>query len=230
MLVCGRFALSTPMHLVAEMMETEPLSDLTPFEPSWNVAPQTFLPVATETGVHGEPSVPRHFRLMRWGFRPSWSKPTQREPINARSETMHEKPMFRRAAKARRGVVPADGWYEWMTTPQGKVPWYHQRMDGRVSLMAVLWETWTASDQHLESCAVLTQAANEDCKDVHDRMPVLLDAHEVDAWLASGELPGQPALGVVDRHPVSRDVNNVKNNHQGLVKPLQGLFNQEYGV
>ena len=229
MLVCGRFAISTPVHELAKMTASQPLSDLTPFEPSWNVAPPTFIPVGTEVGVQGEMDVPRHFRMMRWGFRPSWSKPSQREPINARSETIHEKPMFRRAAKARRGFVAADGWYEWMTTPQGKVPWFHHRMDGHLSLMAVLWETWTSSEEHLESCVVLTQAANEDCREVHDRMPVLLDSHEVEPWLSSGALPQQPGIGVIDRHPVSREVNSVHNNHAGLVKPLPGLFNQDYG-
>lgn len=217
------------MHELAKMTDSEPLSDLTPFEPSWNVAPQTFIPVSTEIGVHGETDVPRHFRLMRWGFRPSWSTPSHREPINARSETMHEKPMFRKAARNRRGLVPADGWYEWMTTPQGKVPWFHHRLDGRSSHFAVLWETWTSEDQHLESCVVLTQAANEDCIDVHDRMPVMLEAHEIEPWFASGTLPQQPGAGVLDRHPVSREVNSVQNDHPGLVKPLPGLFNQEYG-
>ena len=227
--MCGRFAISTPMHELAKMTDSEPLSDLTPFEPSWNVAPQTFIPVSTEIGVHGETDVPRHFRLMRWGFRPSWSTPSHREPINARSETMHEKPMFRKAARNRRGLVPADGWYEWMTTPQGKVPWFHHRLDGRISHFAVLWETWTSEDQHLESCVVLTQAANEDCIDVHDRMPVMLEAHEIEPWFASGTLPQQPGAGVLDRHPVSREVNSVQNDHPRLVKPLPGLFNQEYG-
>ena len=140
--MCGRFAIATPIHELADIMGCEPLSDLTPFEASWNVAPQTSVPVGTEVGVHGEINVPRHFRLMQWGFRPSWSKASNREPINARSETMHEKPMFRNAAKHRRGFVPADGWYEWMTTPQGKAPWFHQRMDTQPTMLAVLWETW----------------------------------------------------------------------------------------
>lgn len=227
--MCGRFALSTPMHDVARMAEAEPLSDITPFTPSWNVTPQSLIPVGTETGVHGEPDAPRHFRLMRWGLRPSWSKPSNREPINARSETMHEKPMFRAAAQSRRGFVPANGWYEWMTTPQGKVPWFHQRMDGGLSFLAVLWETWTSADEHLESCVLLTQEANEDCEDVHNRMPVVLDIHGLEAWLASGTLPPSPVSGFIDRHPVSRDVNSVSNDHPGLVKPLPGLFNQEYG-
>ena len=228
--MCGRFALATPMSELVKVLESEPLSDLTPVEPSWNIAPQTLIPVVTETGVHGEKNVPRHVRLMRWGFRPSWSKASNSEPVNARSETMHQKPMFRKAAQSRRGIVPADGWYEWMTTPQGKVPWYHHRMDGRVTFMAVLWDTWTSDDQHLESCAILTQPANEDCREVHNRMPVLLEGSHVSTWLAKGVLPAQPVQGTIDRHPVSRDVNSVQTNHPGLVKPLPGLFNQEYGA
>ena len=79
--MCGRFAIATPIHELADIMGCEPLSDLTPFEASWNVAPQTSVPVGTEVGVHGEINVPRHFRLMQWGFRPSWSKASNREPI-----------------------------------------------------------------------------------------------------------------------------------------------------
>ena len=228
--MCGRFAIATPIHELADTMGCEPLSDLTPFEASWNVAPQTLVPVGTEVGVHGEINVPRHFRLMQWGFRPSWSKASNREPINARSETMHEKPMFRNAAKHRRGFVPADGWYEWMTTPQGKAPWFHQRMDTQPTMLAVLWETWVNGDAHLESCVVLTQPANEDCQEVHNRMPVLLDHSTLSDWLSSGRLPPVPPLGAIDRHPVSRDVNSVNNNHRGLIQPLPRLFDHEYGA
>ena len=117
--MCGRFALGTPVQELATNIDAETLSDLTPFKPSWNVAPKAYIPVATQVDSNGQSDVQRHFRLMRWGFRPSWAKPSHREPINARSETMTEKPMFRAASERRRGVVPADGWYEWMTTPQG---------------------------------------------------------------------------------------------------------------
>ncbi len=228
--MCGRFALATPVNELAAEMDTEPLSDLTPFKPSWNVAPQRFIPVATEVGVQGEEQVKRHFRLMRWGFRPSWAKPSRREPINARSETLHEKPMFRAAAQRRRGVVPADGWYEWMTTPQGKTPWFHQRADGQACLMAVVWDTWTDGVEHLESCVLLTQAATEDCRDVHDRMPVLLEHQHVHNWLERGELPSQPPQGTVSRHPVDRAVNRVSEDHPGLIRALPRLFDHEYGA
>jgi len=228
--MCGRFSLFTPIHEVAAQTEAEPLSDLTPFEPSWNVAPQTLVPVATQTGVHGEKKVPRHFRLMRWGLRPSWAKPSHREPINARLETLDEKPMFRSAARHRRGFVPADGWYEWMTTPQGKTPWYHRRTDEQACLLAVVWESWTSEEEHLESSVVLTQAANHDCKDVHDRMPVILERNDVACWLDKGELPSVVKAGTIERHPVDRAVNKVSEDHAGLVRPIPRLFDHEYGV
>lgn len=228
--MCGRFALATPLHDIAQGIEAEPLSDLTPFKPSWNVAPQTYVPVATQVGVDDFDEAPRHFRLMRWGFRPSWAKASNREPINARSETMLEKPMFRAAAQRRRGVLPADGWYEWMTTPQGKTPWYHQRTDGRPCLMGVLWDSWSDGHQHVESCVLLTQEANEDCKDVHDRMPVIMDQNHLADWLEEGILPSTPQSGQINRHPVDRAVNRVGEDHPGLVRPIPRLFDQEYGA
>lgn len=228
--MCGRFALGTPVHDLASEISAEPLSDLTPFKPSWNVAPQSLIPVATQVDVNGHPNVQRHFRLMRWGFRPSWARPSHREPINARSETMAEKPMFRSAAERRRGVVPADGWYEWMTTPQGKTPWFHQRDDGHACWMSVLWDTWTDGHEHMESCVLLTQAANDDCKDVHDRMPVIMGHDHVEDWLSSGVLPPVPGSGHIKRHPVDRTVNRTNEDHAGLIRPIPRLFDQEYGA
>ena len=228
--MCGRFSLATPIDEIASMYDSEPLSDLTPFAPSWNVTPQKFIPIITEQGVHGEPKVARHMRLMRWGFRPSWGKASHREPINARSETVQDKPMFRSAFQRRRGVVPADGWYEWMATPQGKTPWYHYRMDGRVALFAVIWDQWSDEEEFIETCALLTREANEDCRGVHDRMPVILSLEELPAWLATGELPAETGFGSIDRHPVAREVNNISVDHAGLIRPLPSLFDQEYGV
>ena len=228
--MCGRFALATPLSDLALSMEAEALSDLTPFKPSWNVSPQTDVPVATQVGAECHDEVPRHFRLMRWGFRPSWAKASNREPINARSETMLEKPMFRAAAEQRRGVLPADGWYEWMTTPQGKTPWYHQRTDGNACLMGVLWDRWSDDRQQIESCVLLTQQANEDCADVHDRMPVIMEPGEVGDWLDHGILPSIPEAGLINRHPVDRSVNRVGEDHPGLIRPIPRLFDQEYGA
>lgn len=228
--MCGRFSLARPIDEVAQLFESEPLSDLTPFAPSWNVAPQTFVPVITETGISDEPDTPRHMRLMRWGFRPSWARPSQREPINARVETVSSKPMFRTSFQHRRGVLPADGWYEWMTTPQGKAPWYHHRFDNRMCLFAVIWDRWQDDGNHVESFALLTTEANKDCAEVHNRMPVLLTSEEIAPWLKQAVLPQTPQTGTIDRHPVSREVNRPTANHAGLTNALPSLFDHEYGA
>jgi len=222
--MCGRFSLATPVTEVAAAFGAEPLSDLTPFSPSWNVAPQTQVPVITQHGVHGDGDVPRHLRTMKWGLRPSWAKASHHEPINARIESVREKPMFRSAFERRRCAVPADGWYEWMTTPQGKVPWYHTRVDGTCALMAGLWDTWTHDGRSVESFALLTQPANEDCTQVHHRMPVLIEGQELDAWLAKGRVPPAPQPNTVQKHAVGREVNRTSANHPGLIEPIPTLF------
>jgi putative SOS response-associated peptidase YedK len=222
--VCGRFALGRPIEEIAKEILCEPLSEFTPFAPSWNISPQEWVPVITQTGVHNEQNVPRHMRLMRWGLRPSWAKASPREPINARSETAHEKPMFRNAWKQRRGVIPAEGWYEWINTPQGKVPWYHYHMDESICYMAVLWESWNHAGSALESFSILTTEANEDCMEIHQRMPVLIEAHEIQAWLSGSLVLTPTSEGRVDRHPVSQNVNNATNEGRELVKPIPRLF------
>ena len=227
--MCGRFALATPLDDIAAQFASEPLSDLTPFEPSWNVAPTTMVPVMTQHGVHGEGQVPRHLRMMRWGFRASWAKQSHREPINARLESVHEKPMFRSAFERRRGVVVADGWYEWMTTPQGKIPFFHRRNDENPCLFAAIWDTWTSEGTTLESFAMLTRSANADCAPVHNRMPVLMTTDHLGAWLSEGDSPDETPASTIARHPVSKEVNRVTANHPGLVKPIPTLFDQEYG-
>ena len=163
-------------------------------------------------------------RLMRWGLRPSWAKTSSREPINARSETASEKPMFRKAWKQRRGVVPADGWFEWMKGPQGKIPWYHYDMSGSTSYMAVIWESWNHEGSALESFAILTAEANEDCKEVHSRMPVLIQPNEMDSWFDGTYSIVPLPRGRIDFHPVSHRVNDSSNDGQDLIQAIPRLF------
>ncbi len=222
--MCGRFALARPIAEIAKEVQSESLPDYTPFEPSWNVAPQQWVPVITQTGVNNEANVSRHMRLMRWGFRPSWAQSSSREPINARSETAHEKPMFRNAWMKRRGVVPADGWYEWMKTPQGKIPWYHYNVNGSTSYMAVIWESWNHDGSSMESFSILTTPANEDCKEVHTRMPVLIQPTDFNDWFAGKTMMNPLPSGRIDLHPVSQRVNDSSNNGQDLTRPIPRLF------
>ncbi|MDA7845427.1 SOS response-associated peptidase [Euryarchaeota archaeon] len=223
--MCGRFALAQPPIEIAEAIGAEPLSALTPFTPSWNVAPTHWVPVITENGLSQRSAAPRHFRLMRWGLRPQWAKSTTHEPNNARSETVHEKPMFKHAWAHRRCVVPADGWYEWMNTVQGKVPWYHQRIDGGTCWLGAIWESWSSPNgDHVESFALLTVEANEDVREVHHRMPLLLEKDEVGRYLAGEDVRAQPDPLRIDRHVVSRDVNSVRNDGPHLIDSVPTLW------
>ena len=210
--MCGRFALATPVHELAAALEAEPLSDLTPFKPSWNVAPQMHVPVVTQVGIEGQDDVPRHVRLMRWGFRPSWAKASNREPINARSETMLEKPMFRAAAQRRRGVLPADGWYEWQRVGYGKQPWYHHR-HGRAISMAGMYQPG-------HGCVIVTCTASAPMAQIHHRQPLLLGDDQVQLWLEDRTVDAALPQPEIFFHPVSTRVGDAREDDQALVAPV----------
>ena len=223
--MCGRFALATPLNEIAETLGAKPLSELTPFAPSWNVAPTKWVPVITETAIDGLGAAPRHFRLMRWGLRPHWSKASTHEPTNARAETIDQKPMFKHAWSRRRCVVPADGWYEWMTSVQGKIPWYHHRMDGGTCWLGGIWETWSSpSGDHIESFALVTVDANDDVNHVHHRMPLLLESEAIDGYLAGADHRSQPSPMLVDSYAVSREVNSANHDGAHLIRPVPTLW------
>ncbi|MDG1537285.1 MAG: SOS response-associated peptidase [Candidatus Poseidoniaceae archaeon] len=223
--MCGRFALGTPIDEIAASIQSEPLSPLTPFTPSWNVAPTQWVPVITENGLQQRSKAPRHMRLMRWGLRPNWSKPSTHEPNNARAETVDQKPMFRHAWAHRRCIVPADGWYEWMTTVQGKVPWYHHRINGGPCWLGGIWESWSSpAGDHVESFALLTVEANEDTREVHHRMPLLLEEHQVASYLAGDDIRAQPQNLLLDRHVVGRTVNSSSEDGAHLIEAVPTLW------
>lgn len=220
--MCGRFALATPLEKALAGDESIDLSDLEPMNPSWNVAP-TQRPAVVHLDPNN-PNGPMRVKRMAWGLRPSWSRPSNTEPINARLETVSEKPMFRDAFNHRRGLLPMDGWYEWMTTPVGQQPWYNTHIADEVLYAAVVHEEWKGSNTSHTSFAMLTTEANEDCKKVHHRMPVLLRQHELSAWVREAVLPSPTPAGTVKCHAVSREVNNANNDHKGLIHPLPTLF------
>ena len=149
--------------------------------PRYNIAPTQEILTVRSASDGG-----RYASLMKWGFVPHWAKDASigSRMINARSETVHEKPAFRQAIKTRRCIVPASGFYEWSTGEHGKIPHYITMRDDSPLPFAGIWKSWKDLDgQAVETCAILTTSANSLMAPIHDRMPVILHPAEFDLWL-----------------------------------------------
>ena len=193
----------------------------------YNIAPTQSVPVVRFNPKTRE----RALDLLRWGLVPFWAKDLAigTKAINARSEDIAAKPMFREAYAQRRCIVPVDGFYEWQRTGEGKSatkqPYAIALADGGLMALAGLWERWKAPDGEIvRSFTIVTTRANDKLQPLHDRMPVILDAAAYATWL--GEQAGDPAPLMrpcpSDRlrlWPVSDAVNNVRNDDPSLLEP-----------
>jgi putative SOS response-associated peptidase YedK len=216
--MCGRFTLFADPDRLAERFEASlPEAGL---QPRYNAAPTQHLPVI----LNEDPSA---IQLLQWGLIPFWAKDPAigSRMINARAETLAEKPSFRTAFKKRRCLVLADGFYEWMKTPDGKQPMRITLASGEPFAMAGLWESWDAPDgSPLRTFTIVTGQPNTLVAPIHDRMPaILLPEHEA-IWLDNAAEPAiwqdilrpYPAERMT-AYPVSRRVNFVGNDDEGLV-------------
>jgi putative SOS response-associated peptidase YedK len=176
--MCGRYMITTPLQAVADLFDAR-LVAAGPEGPRPNVSPTQSVPVVT-AGEEGRRLVP-----MRWGFLPHWYKSPSDGPllINARAETLAEKPAFRVAARERRCVIPADAFYEWQGEKGAKSPFVIRRRDGAMLALAGLWQDWTGTDGALPTCAIVTCDANATLAPIHHRMPVVLAPEDVALWL-----------------------------------------------
>lgn len=162
-------------------MKVYRLSSSPDLPPRYNIAPSQQIAV-----VRQQNGGDRELTFLQWGLIPSWSKDPAigYKMINVRSETVHEKPSFKQVFLARRCIIPASGFYEWEKVGKEKVPHYIHLRDGDVMSLAGLWERWKSPEgKELETCTILTTAANSLIKNVHDRMPVILHRAESDIWL-----------------------------------------------
>jgi putative SOS response-associated peptidase YedK len=220
--MCGRFTLSTPVPVLAELFL---FPEAAPQEPRYNVAPtQAVAAVRAETGPRD-----RHLVFLRWGLVPSWSEDPAigNRLINARAETAAEKPAFRSAFRHRRCLVLADGFFEWKRLGGRKQPYYFRMHDGRPFALAGLWEHWEGDSQGIDSCTVLTTDSNDLLRPVHDRMPVILEAKDYDLWLDPAVHDPEvlrPVLRpypseAMTAYPVSALVNNPRNDKPQCVEP-----------
>lgn len=216
--MCGRYVAARSVDEVRRIFATVNPAPNT--QPTWNMAPTQLAPVVRRHPQTGE----RHLDLLRWGLVPHWAKDPKsvRQPINARSETAATAPMFRDALVRRRCIVPVDAFYEWQVTPTGKIPHAVARADGMPMAAAGLWEGWRGPDgEVLRSFTILTTAACDVLRALHERMPVILEATDWALWL--GEEEGDPTP-LMRPSPaefrlwrVSPAVGNVRNNGPALL-------------
>ena len=177
--MCGRFTLNTSAKIIAEFFK---LSEVPDIKPRYNIAPTQSIATVTVDSK----KIERQFQFMRWGLIPSWAKDMKigSHTINARSETVAEKPAFRSAIKHRRCLIIADGFYEWQPQGKKKQPYYFTMANSEPFAFAGLWENWESPEaKNIVSCSIITTAANETVHPVHDRMPVILPEGDWEEWL-----------------------------------------------
>lgn len=233
--MCGRYAFYTPIEAVTRLFAVNEVH-ATDIAPRYNIAPTQEVPIVRSSPFHGEGAdhAPlRELALARWGLVPFWAKELAvgNRMINARAETVADKPAFRAAFRKRRCLVPADGFFEWQRTGDGKQPWYIHAASGEPLALAGLWELWDGGGEAppVASCTIITTRANEFMRPLHDRMPVVLDADARDAWLdpaaaasALQALLEPPGEALLEAWPVSRRVNSPFNEDPSLVEPVRG--------
>lgn len=222
--MCGRFSLFADAEELAEAFD---LSDPPRLEPRYNIVP------AEEVAAVGRASAdrPRSLARLRWGLIPFWvDDPEDFEPtlINARAETVADKPSFREPFRRRRCVIPASGFFEWQETSEGKQPYFVRPGGEHPFGFAGLWDRWEGEDLAVNSCAIITTEADGELEEIHERMPVILSPGDYDTWLDPGErnvrqlrnLMGAYPLEDVRVHRVRRRVNDPTHDDPDCVRPL----------
>lgn len=222
--MCGRYVLEDFEELSERLIQVPLRYEFHP-EPTYNAAPTQTLPVIVEEDEGWT------VRGMHWGLIPRWTKPGEKPrtmPINARAETLTEKPMFRPLLRDHRCLVPISGFYEWKRMNGGsKQPYFIHRRDVPLMLLAGLFDEARGQDEEpLQSFAIITTAANDRLAPLHDRMPAVLDDDAAATWLDREETDSAPLTHLLqpfpdeelDAYPVSRAVNNTRHNAPDLIE------------
>jgi len=221
--MCGRYASTLPAEMMEELFKLLNHIDLVP---RYNIAPTQPVAAIWEEGGRRE----GHFA--RWGLVPRWVKDPREFPllVNARVETMGEKPAFRDALKHGRCIIPASGYYEWHTNPdKSKQPYYITRADDQPMALAGLYATWSGPEgEEVDSLATITVPTNAQLSEIHHRMPAILEGDAIDDWLNVRAVRADAALqlalplpdGALKFHPVSTRVNSARDDDPGLIVPV----------
>jgi putative SOS response-associated peptidase YedK len=225
--MCGRFIITTAATALRDLFGTR--NALPNFRPRYNAAPTDQLPIILRDRDTGE----RHLNVLRWGLIPFWARDAKigYSTINAKAETVAEKPAFREAFNSRRCLVPADGFYEWHKVgAKAKQPYRISMRDGATFAFAGLWERWNdrASGELVRSFTIVTTTPNAICAPIHDRMPVILEPSSYGQWLGDEPADAVRLLMMLrpypaermTAYPVSARVGNVRNDDAALIEPI----------
>lgn len=223
--MCGRFEIHSEIEIIARLYNAGFEQWITDFKPSYNVAPTDSVVIIINDGN-------RHLITAKWGLIPSWSKDPKMgfKTINARAETVTEKPAFRDAFRKSRCLVIADGFYEWKTVGRLKKPMLIRLKSKKPMAFAGLYSVWTSPDgKKINTCTIIVTNANELIAPIHDRMPVILNAKDQEIWLNPSNHDADTLTPLLRSYPaeelelyeVSSKVNSVKNNDAALILPVQ---------
>jgi putative SOS response-associated peptidase YedK len=222
--MCGRYCITTAPEAIRRLFR---YAEQPNFPPRYNVAPTQPVPIVRM--ADGQ----RHFALVRWGLIPSWVKDPKNFTllINARGESVNEKPAFRNAMKRRRCLFPADGFYEWKAEGGRKRPYLARLKGGGPLAFAGLWETWTGPNgEEVETAAIVTTEANPEMAAVHHRAPAIVPPEQFDFWLdcanvdekMAAALIGPVPAGSMEVYEISTAVNRVANDSPDLIAHVSG--------
>ncbi len=221
--MCGRFANTEYLNIIAEYYDIDEIYSSA--KPSYNVAPGNSIPSIVFCNKK------RILKDFRWGLVPHWAKDpkTGYRMINARAETIGEKPGFKKALSARRCLIVAGGFFEWEKKKKGKHPVYVYLEDKKLMVMAGLHEKWVSGEKKvLETCTIITTTPNRLLEPIHNRMPVILHEQDINTWLDTENHPAEEVISLLKPfpshemkyHPVSDLVNSPKNNSPECIVPV----------
>ena len=219
--MCGRFAITIPSDAMSQLFDAQPVNNL-PDLPNFNVCPTNSIHVVTYNGLG------RKLESLRWGFVPNWYRTVNAGPllINARSETIAQKPAFANASRERRCLIPCSGFYEWSKDLEGnKTPWFIKRNDDTPLVFGGVWQEWGYEGEIIKTCAIVTTASNSKLSGIHHRLPLVLERNNWGFWLGE-EGHGASALmrptadETLKAYRVSKNINSNKSSGPDLISPL----------
>ena len=219
--MCGRFAITIPSDAMSQLFDAQPFNNL-PEVPNFNVCPTNFIHVITYNGWG------RNVESLRWGFVPNWYRKINAGPllINARSETVAQKPAFANASRKRRCLIPCSGFYEWSEDLEGnKTPWFIKRNDGSPLVFGGVWQEWGDESIIVKTCAIVTTSSNTKLSNIHHRLPLVLERSDWGFWLGeeghgASTLMKPTSNDILTAYRVSKNINSNKSFGPDLMFPI----------